>query len=229
MSNTTNLSLPYLAAAQAQKHVTLNDALTLIDGLLHLSVISRVVTSPPGAPLDGDRYLLPTGVTGIWTGNAGKIAQFTDNAWLYHVAKVGWSLWVADENISLTFNGTTWGAAGVPSALQNLSLLGVNATADASNKLTVASANSLFNHAGAGHLLKINKNANGDTASVLFQTNYSGRAEFGLAGDDHFRLKVSADGSTWTEAIVVNASTGAVTLTGQNNHGQIHAANFIAL
>lgn len=229
MSNTINLVLPYLAAAQAQKHVTLNDALTLIDGLLHLSVLSRVVTIPPGVPNGGDRYLLPVGVSGAWLGRVGQIAQFSDGAWLYHLPKRGWQIWVADEARTLTYDGSAWAAAAVPTLLQNLSLLGVNATADSSNKLTVASAASLFNHAGAGHQLKINKNTSADTGSLLFQTNFSGRAEFGLAGDDNFRLKVSADGSTWTEAIVVNASTGAVTLTGQNTLGLIQATYFTAL
>jgi hypothetical protein len=70
----------------------------------------------------------------------------------------------------------------------------------------------LFNHAGAGHQHKINKAAAGDTASLLFQTATSGRAEMGTAGDDDFHLKVSADGSTWKEAIVIDRSTGAVSM-----------------
>jgi hypothetical protein len=89
-------------------------------------------------------------------------------------------------------------------------LLGVNATADATNKLAIASAASLFNHAGAGHQHKINKNSAGDTASLLFQTGFSGRAEFGTAGDDDFHVKVSADGSAWTEAMVIDKDNGRV-------------------
>lgn len=229
MSNTVNLALPYLAAAQAQKHVTMNDALTLIDGLLHLSVLSRVITTPPSSPTDGDRYLLPTGVVGLWGGQAEKIAQYTDGVWIFHSPKTGWALWVANENVALNYNGSSWVAAEAPSALQNLSLLGVNATADVANKLTVSSAATLLNHTGAGHQLKINKNGIGDTASVLFQTNFHGRAEFGLTGDDHFHLKVSADGIAWHEAMVVNADTGHVTFPQTNTQGQIQAANFITL
>jgi hypothetical protein len=51
-----------------------------------------------------------------------------------------------------------------------------------------------------------------DTASLLYQDAFSGRAELGLAGDDDFHLKVSADGATWKEAILINRWTGAVTL-----------------
>ena len=71
-------------------------------------------------------------------------------------------------------------------------------------------AASLFNHAGAGHQHKINKNTASDTASLLFQTGFSGRAEFGTTGDDDWHVKVSADGSTWHEAIVVDKDTGDV-------------------
>ena len=73
-------------------------------------------------------------------------------------------------------------------------MIGINATADATNRLAVKSAATLFDNAGAGHQHKINKAAAGDTASLLFQAGSSGRAEMGLAGDDNFHVKVSADG-----------------------------------
>ena len=50
MTNTPNLSLPYLATAQAQKHVTVNEALSQLDGLVQLSVLDRDLASPPGSP-----------------------------------------------------------------------------------------------------------------------------------------------------------------------------------
>jgi hypothetical protein len=108
----------------------------------------------------------------------------------------------ADTNIDLTLAGK---GSGHPRA----ALFGVNATADATTRFAVAAAASLFNHAGNGHQHKINKNSATDTASLLFQTGASGRAEMGTAGDDNFHFKVSADGSTWKEAIVIDRSTGA--------------------
>jgi hypothetical protein len=89
--------------------------------------------------------------------------------------------------------------------------LGVNTSADATNRLAVAAAATLFTHAGNGHQLKLNKAAPGDTASLLYQTNWSGRAEMGLAGDDHWRLKVSPNGTGWVDALSVNAGSGAAT------------------
>jgi hypothetical protein len=96
--------------------------------------------------------------------------------------------------------------------LQNLTLLGVNATADAANKLTVSSAGVLLTHAGTDQRLKLNKNAAGDTASIVLQDNFSGRAEIGLTGDDDLHVKVSANGAAWTEALTINRTTGQVSL-----------------
>ena len=97
-------------------------------------------------------------------------------------------------------------------SLENLPMLGVNATADTTNKLAVKSSALLFDNVGAGVQAKLNKNAGGDTASLLYQTGYSGRAEFGLTGDDNFHCKVSPDGSAWTDAVVIDKTSGALTL-----------------
>ncbi len=211
MSDSPSLALPYLAAAQAQKHVTVNEALSLLDGLVHLAVISRATSTPPVTPLDGDRYLIAASPTGDWTSHAGHIALRMEGAWRFLIPKEGWRMWVADEDALLTYTGTSWTAASVPSQLQNLSLLGVNATADAANKLTVASSAALFNNTGNGVQIKLNKSAASDSASFLFQTAFSGRAEFGTTGDDSFHLKVSNDGATFQEALVVDNASAVVT------------------
>ena len=44
------LGLPYLAAGQLQKHVTLNEALTRLDALTQTAVVSRTTTTQPAAP-----------------------------------------------------------------------------------------------------------------------------------------------------------------------------------
>ena len=50
MTDTPRLALPVIEAAQAQKHVTHNDALTLLDCFTQLAVESRTLTAPPGSP-----------------------------------------------------------------------------------------------------------------------------------------------------------------------------------
>lgn len=88
---------------------------------------------------------------------------------------------------------------------------GINASADNTNRRSISSDAVLLNHAGAGHQVKVNKATVADTASLLFQSNWSGRAEMGLAGTDNFAVKVSADGPTWSTALSVEAANGNVT------------------
>ena len=74
---TANLSLPYLISNQAQKHVTLNESLRAIDGLVQASILSRLEADPPISPSEGDRYLVATSATGDWAGQEGNLALCT--------------------------------------------------------------------------------------------------------------------------------------------------------
>jgi len=213
MSNSPILGLPFIEAAQAQKHVTHNEALKALDAVMQLGVLDRGLSSAPGSPAEGDRYIIAAGATGSWLGQDAKIAAFQDSAWTFYTPREGWLAWVADEDLLLVWDGVLWSAVsgGGGGSVNPVPLVGVNATADVTNRLSVSSPTVLLNHEGAGHQLKINKNLASDTASLLFQTGFSGRAEMGLTGDDDYRFKVSSDGAVWNEAIVINRITGGVT------------------
>src|SRR6185312_12509219 len=213
MTDTTPRShLPLLAAAQAQKHVTHNEALLMLDALGCARLLDRDLSAPPPSPADGDTYLVKATATGDWTGQDGKIAFAVDGAWRFYAPYQGLIAYVADEAKLVAYDGSAWDDLASLLSLQNVPLLGVNTTADATNKLAVKSAALLFDNVGAGVQAKLNKHAASDTASLLYQTNYSGRAEFGLTGDDNFHCKVSPDGSSWTDALVVDKTSGALTL-----------------
>lgn len=77
------------------------------------------------------------------------------------------------------------------------------------NLLSVKTAAVLFSNLGADLRLNLNKAATANTGSLVLQTGFSGRAEIGLCGDDDLHLKVSPDGSAWSDALVVSAGTGA--------------------
>lgn len=76
---------------------------------------------------------------------------------------------------------------------------------------------------------KLSKESAAKTLSFLFQDNFSGRAEIGLTGDDDFHFKVSADGTTWADAIIIDRSTGSTKvntgffLTGDLSPSQVTA------
>ncbi|WP_073051259.1 DUF2793 domain-containing protein [Kaistia soli] len=87
---TPHLALPYIAAAQAQKHVTHNEALRLLDGIVQLAVEGSGAVTPPGSPAEGARYLLAASPTGAWSGQGGALAMFVDGAWLFVAPEIGW-------------------------------------------------------------------------------------------------------------------------------------------
>ncbi|MGD1016753.1 MAG: hypothetical protein ABR863_09995 [Roseiarcus sp.] len=98
------------------------------------------------------------------------------------------------------------------------SLVGVGTAPDPNNVLSAYGASALFN--GAGNFnLTINKGgssgAPADTASLIFEDGFSGRAQMGLNGSDNFSFKVSPNGSSWTAAIALDATTGVATLANQ--------------
>ena len=208
--DTTILSLPLILPAQAQKHVTHNEALAQLDLIVQLAVIDRVLTTAPALPTLGDRHIVAAGATGPWVGQSGRIALYGETGWQFTEALPGWQAHVLAEGQTAVFDGLGWET--LSDGPLTVTQLGVSAVADATNRLVVSSPAVLLNHAGAGHQLKLNKAAAGDTASLLFQTGFSGRAEMGTAGSDGFDIKVSADGAVWSTALGADAATGEVTL-----------------
>ena len=217
MDRTANLDLDYIMPSQAQKFVTHNEALRDLDSLVQLSVLDRDLAMPPGSPTAGDRYLVASGATGAWSGHDGSIAAWQDGLWLFYSPRQGWRVWVADEAVLITWTGAAWVITG-----QNINpapMIGVLTTADSTNRLAVKSDAVLFADddvtPGSGDIRAVLSKASiGKTASFLFQDAFSGRAEFGLTGDDDFHLKVSPDGSSWNDAFAVKASSGRLSLPG---------------
>jgi len=217
---TARLALPYLAAGQMQKHVTLNEALTRLDALVQTAVVSATTTAPPPAPDDGDLYILPVGVTGLaWAGQgAGTLMRAEAGGWSVVAAPDGLVVLIQDSGELWVRDGGAWVGAGARlGTVQNLDRLGVGTTADALNPFVARLNKALWTalEAGSGGdgdlRLTLNKETAGDVLSLLFQTGFSGRAEIGLLGDDDLRLKVSGDGTSWSEAVSVDRASGRMT------------------
>jgi hypothetical protein len=217
MTQTTHLALPFIDAAQAQKHVTHNEALALIDALTQLSVAARHVTTPPATPSEGDRVLVGAGATGDFADKDDQVATFLAGGWSFLPPQAGWHAYVEAESLLLLYDGAAWIDCGLAlRELQNLALLGVGATADGANPILAKLNATLFTaksvaEGGSGDLrFALNKESAPKTVSQLYQSNYSARAETGLTGDDNFHVKVSPDGSAWKESILVDSATGEV-------------------
>ena len=199
---TLNLALPYILPSQAQKHVTHNEALQRLDAIVQL-VIAAELATPPDLASEGDCYLVALAATGAWSGKSAQLAFRQDGAWIFIEPRSGWRAWFATDNRLRVLQDGAWVEMSLPAG-GTMSMLGINATADLTNRLALSATATLFNNAGNGHQIKINKAAIGDTASLLFQTAWSGRAEMGLAGNDSFAIKVSPDGSAWQTGLSVS-------------------------
>ena len=106
------LGLPYVAAAQAQKHVIVNEAFMRLDGLVQTAVESRAAAAQPASPADGAIYILPASPTGAaWAGQpAGTVMRFEAGGWTALAVGEGHLAWVKDENLAVVFDGAAWTA-----------------------------------------------------------------------------------------------------------------------
>lgn len=108
MSETPNLALPLLASNQAQKHVTMNEALARLDALAMPSVASAALAEPPENADDGEAYIVAPGATGLWAGREHSLAFRINGGWSHASPKVGWKVWVEDRREEVLYTGTAW-------------------------------------------------------------------------------------------------------------------------
>jgi hypothetical protein len=212
MTDTANLGLPFIEGGQAQKHVTHNEALRILDAAIQIAVLDRTRTAPPPGPAEGQRHVVGASATGGWAGQGNAIATWQDGAWAFLLPKPGWCIWSVADAVMLVFDGSVWRDLR-NLALDNAAHLGVNTTADASNRLSVKSDAVLLSHddvtPGSGDVrMALNKSAAARDAALTFQSNYSARALIGLLGDDNFTFKVSPDAVTCRAALTIDKASG---------------------
>lgn len=113
MSETARLGLPLVQPSQAQKHVTVNEALTRIDAVAQMRLVSRSITVPPAPVVEGAAYAVPVGASGDWAGQEGQVAVGVSGGWMYLTPAAGWRAWIADEGAMALFDGADWAAGAV--------------------------------------------------------------------------------------------------------------------
>ncbi|WP_134679653.1 DUF2793 domain-containing protein [Paracoccus ravus] len=105
---TANFGLPLLMPAQAQKHVTVNDALVRIDGLVDLVLQGTTRTTPPSPVIEGQCWAVPQGAVNAWEGQSGKIAIAMNGGWVFVEPGFGRRAWIADRGQSAIHDGSGW-------------------------------------------------------------------------------------------------------------------------
>lgn len=115
MANETSprLSMPFLSPAQAQKEQFHNEALSVLDILVHAHVESATVATTPGSPVRGQCWIVPTGASGAWAGQVNKLAGWTDGGWRFVTPLPGMRAHVQDEDLFRAYSGTAWNAEAI--------------------------------------------------------------------------------------------------------------------
>ena len=108
MTVTPRLNLPLVQPAQAQKHVTVNEALMRLDCVSMLTLETRNAVTPAVAPVEGQAIGLAPAPVGAWAGQGGRVAVFLGGGWVFITPQRGWRAWVSDEGGWALHDGTGW-------------------------------------------------------------------------------------------------------------------------
>lgn len=109
MSETTDrLKLPLIASGQAQKEMTHNEALALMDIAVQPVVQAMEMGAPPETPVAGQCWIVGPAPSGAWAGQAGAIAGWSQAGWRFAVPQRGWSAWLEVEGRIVRFDGEVW-------------------------------------------------------------------------------------------------------------------------
>ncbi|MGB1539936.1 MAG: DUF2793 domain-containing protein, partial [Rickettsiales bacterium] len=169
MTTTPNLGLTLVEQSQAQKEVTVNMAFMRMDALLNSGVIDKDLSTPPGSPSAGDVYIVASSATDDWEGQENAIAYF-DQIWRFIVPNEGLTVWVQDEDVHYTFDGSDW-VATVGSSLGGLSDVTLASPSDGEvlvyDSVSGGWKNDTIAGGGGGGEANTASNVNGDSGGVF--------------------------------------------------------------
>lgn len=86
---TPRLGLPLIQPAQAQKHVTVNEALIRLDALANLVIEAIGAVMPPVTAPEGACWVVGAPASGEWQGQGGTIAIRANGGWVHVVPPAG--------------------------------------------------------------------------------------------------------------------------------------------
>lgn len=211
--STPHLGLGLIVDGQAQKHLTVNEALLRLDQEISATIKSRTIAQEPPLPAAHDQYILPSNRQGaVWANYPiGSLVSYFDGYWTVMPVRDGQIIYCLDEALFLVRLSGAWQRLDHHfSELQKLSRLGVQTDASATHPVSFRTPSTLMSSidpldGGSGDTrLTLNKSGTTNIASLIFQQGFSGRAEIGLLGDQSFGIKTSNDGTAWTSALSIS-------------------------
>lgn len=110
---TARHGLPLLAPGQAQKEMFHNEALAMIDLLLHAAVEAVGLDVPPAAPAEGRSWIVGAAPTGDWSGHAHHLASWTSGGWRFVAPTTGLTVALSPGRTRAAWDGTLWAVGTV--------------------------------------------------------------------------------------------------------------------
>lgn len=103
-----------LIAGQSGGEVKHNTNQQVLEPLITRRCLDRDLFTPPGSPAQGDCYIVDDSspATGAWDNLENHVVVYVGTAWIDIVPVEGMAMWVADENITVVFDGTVWSPTG---------------------------------------------------------------------------------------------------------------------
>ena len=102
------LKMPLLAAAQAQKEMTHNEALALADIAVQAVVQAVAPATVPSSPTAGQCWIVGSSPAGAWAGRAGHVAAWTAGGWRFVAPFEGMQAWSIADGMMARRGATGW-------------------------------------------------------------------------------------------------------------------------
>lgn len=217
MTQTTKLNLPHILPAQAQKEVTHNDALNLLDIFTRPTVLEMDKNTPPGSPVAGDCYVVGNSPTGEFVDHEQEVACYTANGWVFAVPFKWLDVVNETDQSRYVYDGSAWVPMGLimqnsgeylrverlQETLSSLSGASVNTTIQIPDRATVLAVNTRVTTAITG-ASSFDIGVSGDTArygtdiGIALDTTNIGLTQHPYAYYADTALVLTANGSNFT-------------------------------
>lgn len=100
--------LPLLAAGQAGKELTHNEALARLELLVQPAVVALGVNVPPAAPKLGECWVVGPEPRGAWVGQAHALAGWTAGGWRFAAPVDGLVGWCVSSAKPIAYHNGLW-------------------------------------------------------------------------------------------------------------------------
>ncbi len=196
MTETTQLGLPLVQPAQAQKHVTVNEAFARLDALSQITLAGSGSVAPVTAN-EGALFAVEAGASGDWAGEAGRLALFLNGGWLFVTPQVGWRGWRSDTGVAVAFDGVDWVPGGGAFSANGAGF--VQRSIEVDHSITAGATSLVLG------FIPANATVYGITGRVLSDIGGASSLEIGVAGSSNrYASGIGVSVGAWLRGVTGN-------------------------